>query len=66
MYLVIESYKKAYSLTSQQFLELDKKYNIINFVGSYPDIFDSMTKAEMVEEINQYVASSQEKIQIVC
>ena len=59
MYLVIESYKKSHSLNSQQFLELDNKYHIINFVGEYPDIFDSMTNDEMVEEINQYVAASE-------
>ena len=58
MYLVIENYKKYHSLTSQQFLELDSKYHIINFVGEYPDIFDSMTNDEMVEEINQFVAAS--------
>lgn len=58
MYLVTENYKKSHSLTNEQFLELDKKYHIINFVGECPDIFDSMTGEEMVEEINQYVRAS--------
>ncbi|MBR5965758.1 MAG: DUF3791 domain-containing protein [Treponema sp.] len=58
MYLVTENYKKAHSLTSEQFLDLDNKYHIIRFVGECPDIFDSMSGAEMVEEINQYVAAS--------
>ena len=58
MYLVTENYKKAHSLTSEQFLDLDNKYLIIRFVGECPDIFDSMSGAEMVEEINQYVAAS--------
>ena len=38
-------------------IDLDKKYNIINFVGECPDIFDSMNNHEMVEEIDQYVAT---------
>ena len=55
MYLVTENYKKAHSLTTEQFMDLDSKYHIINFVGECPDIFDSMKGEEMVEEINQYV-----------
>ncbi len=58
MYLVTENYKKSHSLTTEQFLELDNKYHIIDFVGECPDIFDSMTSEEMVEEINQYVQAS--------
>ena len=57
MYLVTENYKKAHSLTTEQFLDLDQKYHIINFVGECPDIFDSMNNKEMIEEIDQYVAN---------
>ena len=57
MYLVTENYKKSHSLTTEQFLDLDQKYNIIHFVGECPDIFDSMNKNEMIEEIDQYVAN---------
>lgn len=57
MYLVTENFKKAHSLTTEQFMDLDQKYNIINFVGECPDIFDSMNNHEMVEEIDQYVAA---------
>ena len=57
MYLVTESYKKAHSLSTEQFIDLDQKYNIINFVGECPDIFDSMNNHEMVEEIDQYIAA---------
>jgi hypothetical protein len=51
MYLVTENYKKEHSLSSREFLELYKKYAILNYVSECPDIFDSMTKHEMVEEI---------------
>ena len=57
MYLVTENYNKAHSLSTSQFLELDEKYHIINFVGECPDIFDSMNAQEMIEEIDQYVAA---------
>ena len=39
------------------FSEFKSEYQIINFVGEYPDIFDSMKPNEMVEEIDQYVAA---------
>ena len=57
MYLVTENYKKVHSLTTKQFLDLDKKYNIINFVSKCPDIFDCMNNMEMVKEIDQYIAA---------
>lgn len=56
MYLVTESYCKAHQITAREFLKLDKKYDILNYVSECPDIFDSMTENEMVEEIEQYVS----------
>lgn len=56
MYLVTESYCKAHRITAREFLKLDKKYEILNYVSECPDIFDSMTEKEMVEEIEQYVS----------
>ena len=49
--------RRPCSLTTEQFMNLDQKYNIINFVGECPDIFDSMNNHDMVEEIDQYVAA---------
>ena len=57
MFLATENYKKARSLTNEQFLLLDEKYDILNFISECPDIFDSMTSQEMVEEIDQYVSA---------
>lgn len=57
MYLVAENYKKSHSLTTEQFMDFDSKYKIINFVGECPDISDSMTSQEMVEKIDQYIAA---------
>lgn len=42
MFLVTESYKKRYNLSSEEFLKLDDKYAILNYVSECPDIFDSM------------------------
>ena len=56
MFMVSENYKKSHRLTSAQFLELDRKYAILNYVAECPDIFDNMSGAEMVEEIDQYVS----------
>ena len=57
MFLVTENYKKNHHLSTQQFLELDRKFDILNYVSECPDIFDTMTEEEMVEEIDQYVTA---------
>ena len=58
MFLVTEKYKEYHQLSTEQFLELDSKYDILNYVSECPDIFDAMTEKEMVEEIDQYVAAA--------
>lgn len=57
MFLVTENYKKKHALSSAEFLEMDKKYAILNYVSECPDIFDSMSEQEMVEEIEEYVSA---------
>ena len=44
-------------MTKGDFEKLDKKYEILNYIAECPDIFDSLTEEEMVEEIDNYVAS---------
>lgn len=56
MYLVTENYRKGHGLTIDEFLDLDRKYDIINYVAECPDIFDSMSNEEMISEVDQYVA----------
>ena len=55
MYLVTENYCKKHKISTEEFLKLDEKYAIINYVSECPDIFDTMSNEEMVEEIEQYV-----------
>lgn len=57
MFLVTEHYKKKHQLDTNAFLDLNQRYGILNYVSECPDIFDSMTTDEMVEEIDQYVAA---------
>lgn len=56
MYLVTDNYCRAHHISAREFLELDRKYAILNYVSECPDVFDSMTAEEMVEEIEQYVS----------
>lgn len=58
MYLVTENYCKKHGLSTADFLKLDERYAILNYVAECPDIFDSMTGSEMVEEVEQYVAQA--------
>lgn len=58
MYLVTENYCKAHNLSTKEFMKLDDRYAILNYVSECPDIFDSMTDSEMVEEIDYYVSET--------
>ena len=57
MYLVSTNYMKAHKITKGDFEQLDRKFEILNYIAECPDIFDSLTAEEMVEEIDNYVAS---------
>lgn len=57
MYLVSTNYMKAHKITKGDFEKLDRKFEILNYIAECPDIFDSLTEEEMVEEIDNYVAS---------
>lgn len=58
MYLVTENFCKKHGLSTDEFLALDNKFAILNYVAECPDIFDSMTGSEMVEEVEHYVAQA--------
>ena len=55
MFLLSGAYCSAHNISTQEFLVLDGKYAILNYIAECPDIFDSMTEAEMVEEVDRYV-----------
>ena len=56
MYLVTENYCKKYNISAKDFLKIDEKYAILNYVAQCPDVFDSLTNDEMVAEVEQYVS----------
>lgn len=58
MYLVTENYCKKHNLSIEEFLKLDDKYAILNYVAECPDIFDSLTNSEMVTEVEDYVSQT--------
>ncbi len=56
MFLATESYMKRKKITKEEFLKLNKKYDILNYISECPDVFDSMSASEMAEEIEEYVS----------
>lgn len=56
MYLVTENYCKKHNISIDEFLKLDEQFAILNYVAECPDVFDSLTNNEMVEEVEQYVS----------
>ena len=55
MFLLTGAYCAAHHISMQEFLALDDKYAILNYIAECPDIFDSMTEEEMVKEVDAYV-----------
>ncbi len=55
MFLLSGAYCAAHHISKQEFLALDDKYAILNYIAECPDIFDSMTEEEMIKEIDAYV-----------
>ncbi len=56
MFHITECYTWKHNLTKEEFLELDKKCDILGYVSECPDVFDSLTDDEMMEEIDRYVS----------
>ena len=56
MHEVTAAFIRSHAMSIAQFSELDRKYDIIGFIGNYPDIFDSMSESEMVRELEEYIA----------
>lgn len=59
MFLASEEYHREHNLSITEFLVLDKKYRILNYIAHCPDVFDSMTEPEMAKEIDYYVSAQQ-------
>ncbi len=57
MFLATENYKRVHALSNKDFLKLDSRFAILNYISECPDIFDSMTGSEMAKEIDHYVSA---------
>ena len=56
MHLVTSAYARHYNLTRSDFARFDDENHILRYVSSCPDVFDALPEAEMVKEIDRYVA----------
>ena len=55
MFLISGAYCSSHHLSAEQFLELDRQYQILNYIAECPGVFDLMAEDEMVQEIDAYV-----------
>ena len=54
-YLITEEYKKRHNLSTERFLDLNGKRDILGYIAGCPEIFDSMAAEDMVREVDEYV-----------
>jgi hypothetical protein len=61
---VSHAFMQKHNLTTEQFLELDKEYDILNFleIGYYP--FHLTGTPGIVMEIEEYIAGRKERVKI--
>ena len=55
MFLISGAYCSSHHLSTEQFLELDRQHQILNYIAECPGVFDLMTEDELVQEIDAYV-----------
>lgn len=58
MYLVTEVYRREKNLSIEDFILLDKKYDILRYVAECPEVFDYLPASEMVREVDEYIHTS--------
>ena len=57
MYLVSENYKKAHNLSTEQFLDMNRQFAILNYISECPDIFDAMITNVVSADTSENVTS---------
>ena len=57
MFVASEEYRRDHGLSVSDFLLLDKKCRILDYISECPDVFDAMTEQEMSKEIDAYVSA---------
>ena len=60
MFLISGAYCSSHHLSNEQFLELDRQHQILNYIAECPGVFDLMTEDEMVQEIDAYLQKAYE------
>lgn len=55
MHTLSQLYIKKYNISIQDFLVLDNKTRVLNFIKECPDVFDSLPKEEMLIEMERYI-----------
>ena len=58
MHLVSGAYARHYRLSRDDFARFDDKNHVLRYVSRCPDVFDALPEAEIVKEIDRYVARS--------
>lgn len=63
MHEITQMYMKKHRMTTQQFIRLDNKVQLLNFIRKCPDVFDGLPDKEMLEEAERYI-NDRKKVQI--
>ncbi|WP_367567169.1 hypothetical protein [Lacrimispora sp.] len=55
MHIITQDYMRRHHSTVADFLELNNKKKILNYIAECPDIFDGLPMEEMQMELEEYI-----------
>lgn len=53
--LITKEYREKHKMNISEFLEFDKKVGLIDYIGSNPDIFDSLPDDIMMKKVEEVI-----------
>ena len=59
MHIITQLYIKKHKISISDFLELDKKVGIYDYIQKCPDVFDGLPDKEIIKLVEEYINDAQ-------
>lgn len=55
MHIITQNYMKRNNITVRDFIDLNRRKKILNYIAECPDVFDGLPMEEMQKELEEYI-----------
>ncbi|MBQ3163283.1 MAG: hypothetical protein IJC02_01910 [Lachnospiraceae bacterium] len=59
MHVITQLYTKEHKISILDFVDLDKKVKIYNYIQKCPDIFDGLPEMEILKRVEEYISDKE-------